>query len=71
MASVCFWELKKLYDDIQGECLRRALLDAKYFSIYEDVLKICYDLLGDAQRCEAIFSNEDKKTTFDNENISD
>ena len=71
MTSDCFWELKKLYDDIQNECLSRAILDAKHFSVYEDVLKICYDLLVDAKRYEAVFFNKNEKMSCDREMISD
>ena len=67
MTSDCFWELKKLYDDIQNECLSGAILDAKHFSVYEDVLKICYDLLVDAKRCEAILFNKNEKMSCDRE----
>ena len=67
MTSDCFLELKKLYDDIQNECLSRAILDANHFSVYEDVLKICYDLLVDAKRCEAILFNKNEKMSCDRE----
>lgn len=71
MTSDCFWELKKLYDDIQNECLSRAILDAKHFRGYEDVLKICYDLLVDAKRCEAILFNKNEKMSCDREKNGD
>lgn len=71
MTSDCFWELKKLYDDIQNECLSRAILDAKHFSVYEDVLKICYDLLVDAKRYEAVFFNKNEKMSYDREKNGD
>lgn len=71
MTSDCFLELKKLYDDIQNECLSRAILDVKHFRVYEDVLKICYDLLVDAKRYEAVFFNKNEKMSCDKEKNGD